>query len=314
MESQISRLDKAHISLTSTHPPTTTPPPSQVERRLSSGAEGDDEGDTAARPAATSQPTTPLLSGLGDGPSEAATPASFPPSSSSSPPTPLTAATGEAFFADAMRRAVAAKQWEIATQLHALALGCGAVTAVGPVGEGDEVVVSSAGPSRRLDLYMYGGALAAARARGQGKDERALVEVRLRLRLRFVLCVLCVPLFSIAASGIRMQPNSTTRHCSTRHFSGHRRRRHRARPGPGRIPRHARGLRPQRRLGTLDGVFLFHASGSAFAPAAAAWGGTRGKGREGGRRWWEGGKWAVAEGGGAGKGAPGSEGGWAGGE
>lgn len=96
----------------------------------------------------------------------------------SPPAAPLTAATGEAFFADAMRRAVSAQQWEVARQLHALAQGCGAVTAVGPVGDGDGLVVASAGPSRRLDLYMYGGALAAARARGLAPEERALVEVR----------------------------------------------------------------------------------------------------------------------------------------
>lgn len=79
-----------------------------------------------------------------------------------------------------MRRAVAATQWAVAQQLHALAQACGAITAVGPVagvvGE-EEGVVSAAGPSRRLDLYMYGGALAAARARGRAEEERGLVEV-----------------------------------------------------------------------------------------------------------------------------------------
>ncbi len=144
----------------------------QIERRLSSEPSPPVAADQ--RPSPPPPPSgAAALFGAQDSPPPAAA-AAYSPTPSQSPA--LTAATGEAFFADAMRRAVAAQSWAIAKHLHALAQACGAITAVGPL-VGGEGVASSPGPSRRLDLYMYGGALAGARAGGRAEEERGLVEV-----------------------------------------------------------------------------------------------------------------------------------------
>lgn len=154
-----------------THPSfshqSTTPHHTQIERRLSSDEAPPDHAQVdkgpRERPPSPQQSPPPLPSSAaleheGGGGAAASTPT---PSSSSSSPS-LSAATGEAFFADAMRRAVATQQWAIAARLHGLALACGAVT----------------GASRRLDLYMYGGAVAAAKGMGKAEEVEGLVEVR----------------------------------------------------------------------------------------------------------------------------------------